>query len=84
MVTGTRPSVSAVQSQCQGSRRSVGPIGQSDSKVPNESDAWFSQYNLSIVMARAFINSQSSKAHLILFQRIFGIAEADTGGQVQS
>ncbi|KIJ26888.1 hypothetical protein M422DRAFT_271984 [Sphaerobolus stellatus SS14] len=48
-----------------------------------EIEAWFSQYNRSVVVARAFINSQSSEAHLVLFQQIFGIAEADTGKQVQ-
>ncbi|KIJ37989.1 hypothetical protein M422DRAFT_259375 [Sphaerobolus stellatus SS14] len=45
-----------------------------------EIEAWFSQYNRSVVVARAFINSQSSEVHLVLFQRIFGIAEADTDG----
>ncbi|KAG2086384.1 uncharacterized protein F5147DRAFT_588546 [Suillus discolor] len=32
-----------------------------------------------VVSARAFTTSQSVKAHLILFQRIFDIASADTG-----
>lgn len=32
-----------------------------------------------MVGARAFTTSQSAKAHLILFQRIFEIAAADTG-----
>jgi hypothetical protein len=32
-----------------------------------------------VVSARAFTTSQSAKAHLILFQRIFDIASADTG-----
>ncbi|KIJ37807.1 hypothetical protein M422DRAFT_259670 [Sphaerobolus stellatus SS14] len=45
-----------------------------------EIEAWFSQYNCSMVVARAFINAQSSEAHLVLFQRIFGIAEADMDG----
>jgi hypothetical protein len=32
-----------------------------------------------VVSAHAFTMSQSTKAHLILFQRIFDIASADTG-----
>ncbi|KIJ31740.1 hypothetical protein M422DRAFT_266489 [Sphaerobolus stellatus SS14] len=48
-----------------------------------EIEAWFSQYDRSIVFARALMNSQSAEAHLILFQRIFGIAEKDTGRELR-
>ena len=34
---------------------------------------------LAVVCARAFINSQTANAHLILFRRIFEIATSDTG-----
>ncbi|KIJ43707.1 hypothetical protein M422DRAFT_252951 [Sphaerobolus stellatus SS14] len=48
-----------------------------------EMEAFFSQYNRSIVVARAYVNSQSADAHLVLFQRIFAIAAADTGREVR-
>ena len=39
--------------------------------------------HLAIVAARAFTTSQSAHAHLILFRRIFEIAQADTGQPVR-
>ena len=36
-----------------------------------------------MVLARAFTTSQSADAHVILFRRIFGIAEQDTGVPVK-
>jgi hypothetical protein len=36
-------------------------------------------YLAAVVGARAFTTSQSASAHLLLFTRIFEIAEADTG-----
>ncbi|KIJ46297.1 hypothetical protein M422DRAFT_250346 [Sphaerobolus stellatus SS14] len=48
-----------------------------------EIEAWFPEYSRSVVVARAFITSQSARAHKILFQRIFDIVEGDTGQQVQ-
>ncbi|KAG1862305.1 hypothetical protein F4604DRAFT_1657854 [Suillus subluteus] len=44
-----------------------------------EIESWDSEHCRSVVSARAFTTSQSAKAHLILFQRIFDIASADTG-----
>ncbi|KAG2137941.1 hypothetical protein DEU56DRAFT_736613 [Suillus clintonianus] len=44
-----------------------------------EVESWDSKHCRSVVSARAFTTSQSAKAHLILFQRIFDIASADTG-----
>ena len=38
---------------------------------------------VAVVVARAFINSQSAAAHHILFRRIFAFAEADTGCAVR-
>ncbi|KIK33428.1 hypothetical protein CY34DRAFT_49613, partial [Suillus luteus UH-Slu-Lm8-n1] len=44
-----------------------------------EIESWDTEHCRSVVSARAFTTSQSAKAHLILFQRIFDIASADTG-----
>ncbi|KAG2116152.1 hypothetical protein DEU56DRAFT_748432 [Suillus clintonianus] len=44
-----------------------------------EIEAWDSEHMRSVTGARAFTTSQSAQAHLILFQRIFQIAEEDTG-----
>ncbi|KIJ41602.1 hypothetical protein M422DRAFT_255217 [Sphaerobolus stellatus SS14] len=44
-----------------------------------EIEGWFDEYNRSVVVARAFITSQSAEAHKILFTRIFSIMEQDTG-----
>ncbi|KIJ29832.1 hypothetical protein M422DRAFT_268703 [Sphaerobolus stellatus SS14] len=48
-----------------------------------EIEAWFPEYSRSVVVARAFITSQSARAHKIFFQRIFDIVEGDTGQQIQ-
>ena len=37
---------------------------------------------VAVVVARAFTNSQSSDAHLILFRRIYEIASQDSGSSV--
>ncbi|KIJ34383.1 hypothetical protein M422DRAFT_263521 [Sphaerobolus stellatus SS14] len=44
-----------------------------------EMEAWFPEYGCSVVVARAFTNSQSGKAHFILFERIFDVMKQDTG-----
>ncbi|KIJ42520.1 hypothetical protein M422DRAFT_254298 [Sphaerobolus stellatus SS14] len=44
-----------------------------------EIEGWFDEYNRSIVVAHAFIISQSADAHKILFTHIFSIMEQDTG-----
>ncbi|KAG2088548.1 uncharacterized protein F5147DRAFT_780942 [Suillus discolor] len=44
-----------------------------------EVESWDSERCRSVVSARAFTTSQSAKAHLLLLQRIFDIASADTG-----
>ncbi|KIK44261.1 hypothetical protein CY34DRAFT_80290 [Suillus luteus UH-Slu-Lm8-n1] len=44
-----------------------------------EIEAWDSEHMRSVTGVRAFTTSQSAQAHLILFQRIFQIAEDDTG-----
>ncbi|KAG1746028.1 uncharacterized protein EDB91DRAFT_1080250 [Suillus paluster] len=44
-----------------------------------EIEAWDSEHMRSVMGARAFTTSQSAQAHLILFRRIFEIAEEDTG-----
>ncbi|KIJ39218.1 hypothetical protein M422DRAFT_258107 [Sphaerobolus stellatus SS14] len=44
-----------------------------------EIEGWFDEYNRSIVVAHAFIISQSAEAHKILFTHIFSIMEQDTG-----
>ncbi|KAF9232988.1 hypothetical protein BU15DRAFT_66970 [Melanogaster broomeanus] len=48
-----------------------------------EIESWDSECKRSVVGARTFTTSQTAKAHLILFQRIFEIATADTGIQVR-
>ncbi|KAF8157089.1 hypothetical protein B0H34DRAFT_798402 [Crassisporium funariophilum] len=48
-----------------------------------EMESWDTQSTKSVVSARAFTTSQSAMAHLILFTRIFDIAQADTGLPVQ-
>ncbi|KAF8480676.1 hypothetical protein JB92DRAFT_2837564 [Gautieria morchelliformis] len=48
-----------------------------------EIEAWFPDVMKSIVCARVFVTSQSATAHLHMFQRLFAIAEQDTGHQVQ-
>ncbi|KIJ48281.1 hypothetical protein M422DRAFT_248086 [Sphaerobolus stellatus SS14] len=40
-----------------------------------EIEAWFDEYNRSIVVARAFTTSQTVEAHKLLFSRIFNIME---------
>ncbi|KAG2742423.1 hypothetical protein P692DRAFT_20821992 [Suillus brevipes Sb2] len=47
-----------------------------------EIEAWDNNHMRSLTGARAFINSQSAQAHLILFRRIFSIASEDTGTPV--
>ncbi|KIJ27156.1 hypothetical protein M422DRAFT_271709 [Sphaerobolus stellatus SS14] len=44
-----------------------------------EKEAFFPSYNRSIVVARAFIMSQSAAAHLLLFRCIYHISQMDTG-----
>ncbi|KIJ53896.1 hypothetical protein M422DRAFT_242163 [Sphaerobolus stellatus SS14] len=48
-----------------------------------EIESWFPQYSRSIVVARAYITSQSADAHLILFRRIFDVMKEDTGCAVR-
>ncbi|KIJ37987.1 hypothetical protein M422DRAFT_259373 [Sphaerobolus stellatus SS14] len=48
-----------------------------------EIESWFPQYSCSIVVARAYITSQSAEAHLILFRHIFEVMKQDTGCAVQ-
>ncbi|KIJ29181.1 hypothetical protein M422DRAFT_269448 [Sphaerobolus stellatus SS14] len=48
-----------------------------------EMEAWFPEYGRSVVVARTFTNSQSGKAHFILFERIFDIMKQDTGIEVR-
>ncbi|KAG2125773.1 uncharacterized protein EDB93DRAFT_1243973 [Suillus bovinus] len=47
-----------------------------------EIEAWDNNHMRSLTGARAFINSQSAQAHLVLFRRIFSIASEDTGTPV--
>ncbi|KAG1887408.1 uncharacterized protein F5891DRAFT_967475 [Suillus fuscotomentosus] len=44
-----------------------------------EIESWNVEHQQSVVSSRAFTTSQSAKAHLILFERIFEIASTDTG-----
>ncbi|KAG2346777.1 hypothetical protein BDR05DRAFT_997176 [Suillus weaverae] len=44
-----------------------------------EIESWNTEHQQSVVSSRAFTTSQSAKAHLILFERIFEIASTDTG-----
>ncbi|KIJ26052.1 hypothetical protein M422DRAFT_272910 [Sphaerobolus stellatus SS14] len=44
-----------------------------------EKEAFFSSYNRSIVVAWAFITSQSSMAHPLFFKCIYHIAQMDSG-----
>ncbi|KAF8526669.1 hypothetical protein BU17DRAFT_40561 [Hysterangium stoloniferum] len=48
-----------------------------------EIEAWFPEYSRSIVVACAFITSQSPAAHHILFRHIFEVVEGDTGQCIQ-
>ncbi|KAF8955028.1 hypothetical protein BDZ97DRAFT_1634183, partial [Flammula alnicola] len=48
-----------------------------------EMESWDVHYKKSVISARAFTTSQSAAAHLVLFTRIFDIAQADTGLPVQ-
>ncbi|KAG1760684.1 hypothetical protein EV702DRAFT_1053394 [Suillus placidus] len=49
-----------------------------------EIEAWDNNHMRSLTGARAFINSQSAQAHLVLFRRIFSIASEDTGISVSN
>ncbi|KAF8184741.1 hypothetical protein BJ912DRAFT_852992, partial [Pholiota molesta] len=48
-----------------------------------EIETWDVDRMRSVVSVRAFTTSQSADAHLVLFTRIFEIAECDTGSPVQ-
>ncbi|KAG2045848.1 hypothetical protein BDR06DRAFT_985730 [Suillus hirtellus] len=47
-----------------------------------EIEAWDNNHMRSLTGARAFINSQSAQAHLVLFRQIFSITSEDTGTPV--